>query len=321
MNNRQFAILKTIKLLIVSLAMLTISATIQADDINESLSPPIEGRLSFTGSLALNNLISLLAQSFADSQPLVTVTLVDSGGMAGIDALINGSADIVLTSTPISDKQEKDFELRFGHPPEVITVAMDALVVYVNNLNPLTSISIQNLDAIFSSTLRCSEAKPIKTWEELGVKTGLLAKREIHTYGLTVNTGATSLFRQVVLCGGDFMKDFQALPGAAAIELALTSDYAGIGFSNSAMRSAELHALAIKSNNKTTAITPNSENIRSKRYPMSRTLAIVINHRTDQPVSPLLQAFIKFIRSSVGENIIRKAGYVTLPAFISHPSK
>lgn len=273
---------------------------------------PVEGRLVLTGSVALGNLISYLTQSFSVYNPLVSVTISDPGGRAGLDALINGSADMVLSSTQLDDRQKQRFQERFGYAPEYIPIAMNALAVYVNNLNSLYSITLQELDSIFSSTYRCGGSQSIQTWDAFNVK-GLLAHRQIHIYGLTVNTGASSLFRQKALCGGDFKKDFQALVGPEAVELALTSDYAGIGFVNNALRSPELHALAIKPDKKSVALAPTPKTIRSGQYPMSQTLSMVINHGNDQPVSPALQAFINFVRSPEGQKVIEKAGYVTLP--------
>jgi len=309
----QTRLLQSFHRLFICFSILMIAPPAYSDDVSASPpSLPVEGHLVFTGSIALSNLISELTQQFSEYHPLVKMTIASPGGMAGLNALITGTADMVLISTPLSDTQKQHFEERFGYLPEVIPVAMDAVAVYVNNLNPLTHINLNDLDAIFSDTHRCGKAQSINTWGDLGVQS-MLSQRQIHVYGLTINTGATDLFRQVALCGGDFIKDFQALTGPAAIEEALTSDYAGIGFSNSAIRSSELHALAISFDENTPPIAPNEETIRSKRYPMSRTLSIVVNHPVNQPIPAPLQAFINFTQSTQGKDLISKAGYVTIP--------
>jgi phosphate transport system substrate-binding protein len=226
--------------------------------------------------------------------------------------LINGIADIALTRTPISSKQKEAFEARFGYAPHVIPLAMDAVAVYVNDANPLTSIILQDLDAVYSSTYRCGKPQPIHTWDALGVK-GPMAQQPINVYGLTVATGTNSLFRETALCGGDFIKDFQALAGPAAIVNALISDDTGIGFSSSSMTSSGIHMLAIAPHKDAFAIAPTPDAIRSGQYPISRTLGIAINQPKNQPLSPVLQAFIKFVLSPEGQSIATKAGYVSLP--------
>ena len=273
---------------------------------------PVEGHLAVTGSVALSNLMTYWTQAFSERNPLITVTIADPGGTAGIEALVNGTADVTLTSTPISQKQNDAFEVRFGYTPHVIPVAMDSVAVYVNDSNPLTSITLQNLDAVFSSTYRCGGPKPIQTWGALGVK-GKLTQQRITIYGLTVATGASSLYKETALCGGDFIKHFQALAGPEAVENALISDSASIGFFSSAMRSAGIHALAIASHKNALAVAPTPDAIRSGQYPMSRTLGIAINRPMDQPLSPALRVFIDFILSPEGQSVVTKAGYVSLP--------
>jgi phosphate transport system substrate-binding protein len=304
-------IFKPTKYLIMFFSLLSFAIT--ANAVETTKPPvPVEGRLVVTGSVALSNLMTYWTQAFSERNPLITVTIADPGGTAGIEALINGTTDIALTSTPISHKQKEAFEARFGYPPQVIPMAMDAVVVYVNNSNPLTSIALQDLDAVFSSTYRCGETQPIQSWDALGVK-GTMAQQRITVYGLTVDTGATSLFRETALCGGDFIKDFQALAGPEAVESALISDSAGIGFSSSAMRSAGIRTLAIVPHKDALAVAPTPDAIRSGQYPMSRTLGIAINQPMNQPLSLALQAFIDFVLSPEGQSIATKAGYVSLP--------
>ncbi|MGZ4991548.1 MAG: PstS family phosphate ABC transporter substrate-binding protein [Methylobacter sp.] len=304
-------IFKPAKYLIMLFSLLGFAIAANAGDATKP-PLPVEGRLAVTGSVALSNLMTYWTQAFSERNPLITVTIADPGGTAGIEALVNGTADVALTSTPISLKQKDALEARFGYTPHVIPVAMDAVAVYVNDSNPIASITLQDLDAIFSSTYRCGGSQPIQTWGALNVK-GNLAKQRITVYGLTVDTGATSLFRETALCGGDFIKDFQALAGPEAVENALMSDSAGIGFSSSAMRTAGIHALAVASHKDALAVAPTTATIRSGQYPMRRTLGIAINRPMNQPISPALQTFIDFILSPEGQSIATKAGYVSLP--------
>ena len=123
-------------------------------------------------------------------------------------------------------------------------MAMDGVAVYVSSLNPLRKISIKQLDAIYSATLRCGTGQARHNWGQLGVK-GELSKNPITALGLTVASGAYLLFEHVALCDGGFRANFQALAGPAAVERALTDNPAAIGFSGSARHSAGIRALAI----------------------------------------------------------------------------
>ncbi len=312
MHNHTFCfIFAPIRHMIMCLSLLSLALADNAVASPEP-QPPVAGRLVMTGSVALSNLINFWAEEFSQRYPLVTVTIADPGGTAGIAALINGSADLVLISIPLSQAQQEAFTARFGYPAEVIPVAMDAVAVYVNDANTFTSITIEELDAIFSSTYRCGAAQPIRTWGTLHAANNL-AKRQIKVYGLSVDTGATALFKQAALCGGDFIQDFQALAGPEAVQNALNTDLAGIGFSSSAMRSAGIHALAVAPHKQAAAIAPTPAKIRDGQYPMHRTLSIAVNRPANRLLGPALKAFIDFVLSAEGQSIAVKAGYVALP--------
>lgn len=72
-------------------------------------------------------------------------------------------------SRPMSEPEIYGFRLRYGYPPLALPVAQDALVVMVNQANPLQSISQRQLDAIFSVTRQCGQAAPIRNWGALGL--------------------------------------------------------------------------------------------------------------------------------------------------------
>jgi phosphate transport system substrate-binding protein len=290
--------------------LLSFAITANAVEKNKQ-ADSVAGQLSFTGSEALSNLMTFWTQAFSERNPSITITIADPGGMSGIAALINGTTDLALISKPISHEQNDAFAARFGYLPHVIPVAIDAVGIYVNDTNPLTSITIPELDSVFSNTYRCSDTQPIQTWGELGVK-GNLAQHRIAVYGLTVNTDNNILFRETALCGGDFIKEFQALEGAGSVESAINSDSAGIGFSNNTIRSVGMHLLSIAPQKHALAVAPLPGTIRSGHYPMSSALSIAINQPNNKPMSAALRTFIDFVLSPDGQNIVTKAGYVSL---------
>lgn len=275
--------------------------------------PPPSGHLVVTGSTALADLTTLWAEAFAEHDPAVTLTVADPGSAVGFEALLSGTAEAVLVSTPLREKQRRRFMERYGYPPSVEPVALDGVAVYVNDLNPLRQITLPELDAIYSSTLRCGLQHSIRRWDALGV-TGPLAKQAIVTVGLTDDSGAYYLFRQIALCGGDFRDDFQAMAGPSDMQAAVDSEPAAMGFSSNALRAAGLRPLAIARQPGEAAVAPDAATIRSGRYPLSRTLSIAYNLPPGREPGPALRAFLDFARSPEGQSIARKAGYVPLRA-------
>ncbi len=278
---------------------------------SEASGSPASGKIVVTGSVTLANLITLWAEEFRERNPAVTVTVADPGSAGGVEALLNGSANAVLTSMPLNQQQKNRFIDRFGYSPGYAAVAKDGVAVYVNRLNPLRKIDIRQLDAIYSATRRCGARKAIKTWHDAGVQ-GSLEEAMITPLGLTAGTGAYLMFKHVVLCDGDFRTGFQAVAGPAALQVALADDVAAIGFSSSALRSAEIRALALARREKEAAFLPAAKTIQNGQYPLTRTLGILLNIPPGRNAAPGVQAFIDYVRSAAGQATAAKAGYVPL---------
>jgi len=292
------------------LAALTLLAAqpVMADN-NASLPPT--GQLTLTGSTTLSNLVSLWAEAFHLREPAVSLTITDPGSAAGLESLFNGSAEAVLISTPLNEDQRQRFIDRYDYAPTTTPVALDGVAVFVNTANLLSSISLPQIDAIYSRTRRCGAKRPIHSWGELGIS-GALARLPINAVGLNDDSGAYYLFRHTALCNGDFRADVKALPGPGGVQAAISSDRAAIGFASSALRDPGLRAIPVARRNSEPAIAPTAEAIRSGHYPLARALAIAYNLPPGREIPPALRAFLDFARSAQGQAIAATAGYVAL---------
>jgi phosphate transport system substrate-binding protein len=278
---------------------------------SESKLPP-SGRVVVSGSVPLANLISLWADDLTYRNPRVSITVADAGTTVGVEALLNGSADSVLTDMPLSRQDEGRFMDRFGYAPTLFPVAMDGVAVYVSSFNPLRKISITQLDAIYSANLSCGAEQPLSNWGQLGIK-GELGKDPITALGLTVSSGAYLLFKEVALCSGDFSANFQALAGPGAVEATLNANPAAIGFYSSARHPVGIRALEVAPQAGKTAVFPSIQSIQSGHYPLARRLSIILNIPPDRNVDPAVQAFLDYALSAAGQAVATKAGYVPLP--------
>jgi phosphate transport system substrate-binding protein len=272
---------------------------------------PVRGPLALGGSVALADLVSIWVQGFRQINPLVEPVLGDAGGDAGLDALVNGVADAVLLGNWPTQSELEAFEHKYGYPPQLIPVARDAVAVYVNTSNPVGQVTLAQLDAMYSATRRCGAQEAVTDWKQLNVP-GVETANPILTYGLDDSTDVYQLFRQVALCGGDFRRDYQAMVGPEAVEAAIASQPGAIGFSSSALHSAGMRYLAVAPDSHAQAVLPTAEDIRSNRYPMSRTLLIAVNVPPGKSVPPVLQAFVDYVLSPRGQASAAKLGYVAL---------
>ncbi len=301
-------------MLLAVLALFTARPASAGDNASLPATQSAAGRLVLTGSTTLSNLVSLWAEAFRQHAPAVSLTVADPGSAVGLESLLNGSAEAVLISTPLNEGQRQRFIDRYDYAPSTTSVAFDGVAVFVNTANPLASISLPQLDAIYSHTRRCGARDPIRTWGELGI-TGELARLPISPVGLSDDSGAYYLFRRKALCGGDFRPDFNAVPGPGGVQAAISSERAAIGFASSALRGPDLRTVPVARRNGEPAIAPTAKAIRSGHYPLTRTLAIAYNLPPGREMAPSLRAFLDFARSAQGQAIAAKAGYAKLSEF------
>src|ERR1035438_7576665 len=112
----------------------------------------VAGNLSSIGSDTLNNLMTYWAEGFKKKYPNVNIQIEGKGSSTAPPALIAGTAQLGPMSREMKSKEIEEFEKKYGFKPTKIGVALDSLAVYVNKDNPIKSLSLDEVDAIFSST-------------------------------------------------------------------------------------------------------------------------------------------------------------------------
>ena len=272
----------------------------------------LSGNLSSAGSDTMVNLMALWANNFSQSNPNVNVQLQAAGSSSAPTALAAGAAQLGPMSRPMKAAEIAAFEQHYGDPPLAVPVALDALVVLVHQDNPLREISFNQLDSIYSSTLRCGDTTPIPHWKTLGLG-GEWKSRAISLYGRNSASGTYGYFKQQVLCNGDFRPRVNELPGSASVVQAVAGSLNSIGYASIGFRASGVHMLAV-SQFGGPAIEPTAENIVQGRYPLVRHLYIYVNKAPGKPLSPLTAAFMDSVLSDQGQKLVSQDGYMPLSA-------
>ncbi|MEN5016548.1 PstS family phosphate ABC transporter substrate-binding protein [Erwinia sp. Eh17-17] len=271
----------------------------------------LAGNLTSVGSDTLGNLMALWGESFNRQYPGVNVQIQAAGSSTAPTALAAGAAQLGAMSRPMQAVERQLFEDSYGYPPLAVPVAMDALVVVVNEDNPLTGLNAQQLDAIFSITRRCGALSVPKTWGDLQLTQPGWATRGLQRFGRNSASGTWGFFKQQALCNGDFRNDVGEYPGSAAVVQAVARTLNGIGYA-----SAGFHITGVKivpvAREGDDWIAPSAENIRSGRYPYARPLYIYVNKAPDKPLEPLTAAFLRLALSPQGQALVSQAGYLPL---------
>ena len=276
----------------------------------------VAGNLDSIGSDTLNNLMTFWAESFKKQYPNVKIQIEGKGSSTAPPALIAGTSNLGPMSRKMKSEEVDAFEKKYGYKPTQIGVALDSLAVYVNKDNPLDSLSMPQVDAIFSKSRKGGYSSDISEWHSL-TQDPSLATLPISLYGRNSASGTYGYFKEHALYKGDYKDTVKEQPGSAAVVSGITEDKAGIGYSGIGYRTSGVKALALSAKEGEQAYEANIENVISGKYPLSRMLYIYVAKEPNKPLPTLQKEFLKFVLSQEGQQIVAKDGYLPLPATIA----
>ncbi len=272
----------------------------------------ISGNLSSVGSDTLANQMTLWAESFNRIYPNVNIQIQAAGSSTAPPALTEGTSNLGPMSREMKDDELGAFERKFGYKPTAIPVAVDALAVFVNKDNPIKGLTVDQVDAIFSSTRKCGYKKDIATWGDAGIDAW--KTKSIQLYGRNSVSGTYGYFKEHGLCKGDFKNNVNEQPGSASVVQSVTASVNGIGYSGLGYVTSGIKAVPLAKKGGKDFVEATPENALAGKYPLARFLYVYVNKKPNQPLAPLEYEFIKMVLSKTGQEVVIKDGYIPLPA-------
>ncbi|MBT8056116.1 MAG: phosphate ABC transporter substrate-binding protein PstS family protein [Gammaproteobacteria bacterium] len=276
----------------------------------------VSGNLSSVGSDTLANLMTLWAEEFKRVYPNVNVQIQAAGSSTAPPALTEGTSNLGPMSRMMKDKEVEAFEKRHGYKPTPIAVAIDALAVFVHKDNPVAGLTLDQTDAIFSSTRTCGGPEDIVNWGQLGLP-GAWESRGIQLYGRNSVSGTYGYFKQHALCKGDFKNTVNEQPGSASVVQSVSASLNGIGYSGIGYTTSSVRAVPLTRSADKPYVDATAENAVNGSYPLARFLYVYINKEPGTQLDPLTREFIKLVLSRQGQEVVVKDGYIPLPAAVS----
>jgi phosphate transport system substrate-binding protein len=271
----------------------------------------VSGNLNSIGSDTLNNLMTLWSEAFKKQHPNVKIQIEGKGSTTAPPALISGTAQLGPMSRLMKPEEIDGFEKQYGYKPTAIRVAVDGLAVFVNKDNPLTQLTMPQVDAIFSKTRKGGGADDITTWGQLGL-TGAWAAKPISLYGRNSASGTYGYFKEHALYKGDYKDTVKEQPGSAAVVQGITADKFAIGYSGIGYKTSDVKSLSLAAKAGGEFVSDDAANVYAGRYPLARFLYVYVNKAPGKPIGPLVQEFLAFVLSKDGQEIVIKDGYLPL---------
>lgn len=256
----------------------------------------LAGTITVKGSDTLVILAQKWAETYMGNHASTKIQVTGGGTGTGFAALQNQSTDLCNASRKIKPTEIETCIKAFGKRPREYAVALDGLSIYVNSECPLTQVSLEELQAIFSGKIR--------NWKEVGGPDA-----PITVYSRENSSGTYEFFKEHVLRGKDFAASAQTMPGTAALLQAVARDKRGIGYGGAAYGQGA-KALKVSREKGGEPIEANEETVVKGTYPIWRPLYVYVNPELDKGD---ISAYLTWIRGDEGQAVVKKVGYYPLP--------
>jgi phosphate transport system substrate-binding protein len=269
----------------------------------------VAGSLKFVGSDSMNNLVALWCEGFKKHYPAVREAIEGKGSSTAPPALIEGTASFGPMSRDWKPQEIDDFKKKHGFAPTTLPVAIDMLAVFVHRDNPIKSLSLEEVDAVFSKNRKGGAKSDILTWGDLGLG-GEWKDKPIVLYGRNSASGTYLYFKENALFKGDFKDTVKQQAGSSAVVQAVGGDKFGIGYSGIGYGTADVRALPLAAKKGEPAVAPEPKAAYEGEYPLARFLWLSLGHKPGDQFDPLRREFLRYVLSADGQADVKKDGYL-----------
>lgn len=276
----------------------------------------VSGAIKSVGSDTMNNLMTLWAEGFRKYYPGVEPEIEGKGSGTAPSALIAGTALFGPMSRDMKSSEINDFQKKYGYKPTLLPTSVDMLAVYVHRDNPIATLTIPQVDAIFSKTRKNGYPSDITMWGELKLD-GEWANARISMAGRNAASGTYGFFKEHVLANGDYKDSVKEQPGSSSVVQTVGKDLRAIGYSGIGYKTPEVRAVPLAIDAEGDPVEPTPENGISGDYPLTRFLLIAVNYKPGSKLDPLRREFIRYVYSKQGQEAVVKDGYLPVPAEVA----
>lgn len=302
--------------------------TVDSDLAHYAPQDHVMGGVKIQGSETMYPLLTRLGMEFQRRQPKVNVSVKGGGSGKAVEEFLQpppiktGKITLkeerathfpfIATSRELFDAEIKEFVAQHGYEPVAVPVAVDAVALYVHKENPLPGLTLDQIDAMFSTTRHRGYKTDLKQWGQVGLSDGW-EQAPIQLYGRDRKSGTRAFFQEHCLAGGDFVPGVHESPGAASVILELSRNQLGIGYSGLGLQSSMVRVVPLAESEGMPYITPSSSTVKDQTYPLRRMLYLYFDKTPKSPLPPAAQEFLTFIMSQEGQEAVVKAGFFPLP--------
>lgn len=243
------------------------------------------------GSDTLLPLVQKESENYLKKNKDANITITGGGSGVGISALMDGTADIAMSSRKIKFDEKVKLQEAGKSPVEVI-VAYDALAVVVNPANKVTNLTRGQLEDIFTGK--------IKNWKEVGG-----ADLKIVAYSRETSSGTYEFFKSDVLKNKNYMPSILSMPATGTIIQSVSQTKGAIGYVGLAYLNKNVKAIHVSYDGQH-FVEPSFDHAKDKTYPVVRPLFFYYLKGAEKVVKP----FTDYLLSTEGQATVKAIGYI-----------
>jgi len=214
----------------------------------------------------------------------VAFEIAAEGSSTGVASVIDGTAEIGMSSRDVKEKEYAKAKAN-GVNIRKITVAKDGIALIVNEANPMESITLEQVEMIFSGDVTDSSG--------VSATTG-----DISAYTRNTSSGTYAVFQKMAMNSRDYGMDTQKMAGNEQIAAEVAKNPNGIGY----VGLAYINTPGVK------VLPVNGAQPDSPEYPRARPLYYLLNKNVE--LSPLANDFIGYSMSPEGQAIVNRVHFL-----------
>ena len=227
------------------------------------------------GSTSVTPLMERLAAEFEKQRPNIKININGTGSGDGIN---NAGTlyQIGMSSRDLTPAER-------GRGFNIETIAIDGIAVIVNNSNPVSDLTVEQVRGIFTGE--------ITDWGQVsgGAKSGPIA-----VISREEGSGTRGAFEEIIGFQGRLVRGANEFTSTGAIISSISTNPDAIGYISLGSVNNNIRAISVG------GYAPSTQNVQRGTYRVARPFIVLSGNN----IHPESQAFLDFIMSTAGQDIV-----------------
>lgn len=234
--------------------------------------------VTVAGSTSVMPFTEKLAEHFMVDHPEFVVNVQGGGSTAGIQACLNNTVNVGMSSRPLKENEKTLAE---------IVICYDGISVVVHPSNPIGALTLGQVRDIFSGRVR--------NWRQLG-----WIDRRIDAVTREEGSGTRGSFEDLVMKKTEISDAIMVQDSNGSVKEVVATDPYAIGYISLGLVDNRVRAVSVD------GVVPTVENIKQRTYKIVRPFLYLTNGEPEADT----ERFILYVLGKDGQQLLKKEGLI-----------